>query len=157
MVEGQPAVGEGFLSASAGMNHLTVTYNYFHGNQAITSTEQQADTFVWLDGSPTTARTENTTIRWNRFGASGDCSTLMHLFGGTRVPGQSTAYQGNVYNVSGGLCAAVGVHVNYDNLTLSNNNIIYQEQGFKFHEAGGPPYYTPTTAYIYNNDCRVLG
>jgi Bacterial Ig-like domain (group 2) len=150
---GRPAGGGGgFLFASAGMNNLTVTYNYFHGNQAITSTEQQADTFVWLDGSPTTARTENTTITWNRFGASGDCSTLMHLFGGTKIPGQSTAYQGNVYNVSGGLCAAVGVHVNYDNLTLSSNNIIYQEQGFKFHEAGGPPYYTPTTAYIYNND-----
>jgi hypothetical protein len=30
-----------------------------------------------------------------------------------------------------------GVHVNTDNITISNNQIIYQEQGFKFHEAGG--------------------
>jgi hypothetical protein len=96
--------------------------------------------------------TRGTTVSWNRFGATGDCSALMHLFEGTVIAGQSTAYQSNVYNVFGGLCVAVGVHVNTDNITISNNQIIYQEQGFKFHEAGGSPYFTPTTAYINNND-----
>jgi hypothetical protein len=52
--------------------------------------------------------TRGTTVSWNRFGATGDCSALMHLFGGTVIAGQSTAYQGHVYNVSGGLCAALG-------------------------------------------------
>jgi hypothetical protein len=153
---GQPSGGGGgFLFANPGMNNLTVTYNYIHGNQAITSTGQEADGFIWLDGQPTTARTENTTITWNRFGAAGDCSALMDLFGGNTVGGVKITYQGSSsYNTGGGYCNAVGVHVNTDNLALNNNSIYHQEQGFKFFEGGSsaPNIYTPTKVNITNND-----
>lgn len=56
----------------------------------------------------------------------------------------------------GGYCNAVGVHVNTDNLTISNNSVDTQEQGFKFYEGCSnfpcPDVYKPTNVTITNND-----
>jgi Big-like domain-containing protein len=86
---------------------------------------------------------------------------LMDLFGGGNFCSSSgygsgsspCRYQGgSSYNGSGGYCAAVGIHVNVDNLTISNNSIQTQEQGLKFYEGGNPPLYTPTNIQVNNND-----
>jgi hypothetical protein len=146
------------------MNNLTVTYNWFYGNSALATTAQSADSFVWLDGSETTGRTENATITWNRFGATGsnDCAALMHLFGhgnycqssGYGAGGHSPClYQGNDnYVVDGGRCSAIGVHVNTDNLLIGNNSIQTQEQAVKLYEATSSTNYTSTNIQITNND-----
>jgi hypothetical protein len=155
--------GGGFLYAPPGMNNLTVTYNWFYGNSAIATTTQSADTFIWLDGSPTTARTQNATIAWNRFGAEGstDCAALMHLFGGGNRcqssgygPGGSSPclYQ-DAPDIThgGGSCGAVGVHVNTDDLLITNNSITTQEQPIKLYESAGSDY-TSTNGRIQFND-----
>jgi hypothetical protein len=155
--------GGGFLKASPGMNNLTVTYNWFYGNSAIATTTQSADTFIWLDGSPSTARTQNAKISWNRFGAEGstDCAALMHLFGGGNrcqssgygSGGSSLClYQGaSDITHGGGSCGAVGVHVSTDDLLIINNSIATQEQPIKLYEANGGAY-TSTNVKIQYND-----
>ena len=161
--------GGGFLIAPPGMNNLTVTYNWFYGNQAQIDNMPipDPDTFIWLDGAPgPTTHTQNATISWNRFGRTGsnDCSNLMNLFGSSSHLCQSSGYgKGNSagcqyqgtgdYSHGGGGCAAVGIHVSTDNLLLSNNSVQTQEQGFKIFEGGYPsPVYSPTNLQINNND-----
>ena len=51
MEETHRAAAAGSCYAPAGMNNLTVTYNWFYGNSAIQAATQQADSFIWLDGS----------------------------------------------------------------------------------------------------------
>lgn len=165
--------GGGFLYASPAMNHLTVTYNWFYGNSAIQATSHPSDTFIWFDGSPVvgSTRTTNATITWNRFGFTGssDCANLMNVLGGNNacvnngsgggyVLGGSAQcwYQdNNVEKSSGGYCAAVGIHVNSDNFTLSNNSVQTQEQAFKFFigcGGGCPDNYKPTNVTMNAND-----
>ena len=192
---GNPAGGGGgFLYVPAGMNNLTVTYNWLYGNSAVQTASNIADAFIWMDGSSVvgSTRTRNTNISWNRFGRTGssDCANLMNVLGGPVDPGSyagglrcsqsggltyPVAGHGNVpagYGGSGsaiclyqdgdteknvgGYCTAVGVHVNTDNLTLSNNSIQTQEQGFKFFEGCSnfpcPDVYKPTNVTVTNND-----
>lgn len=171
---GNPAGGGGgFLYVPSGMNNLTVQWNVMFGVSAIQTTTQASDSFIWMDGSPTSARTQNATIRWNKFGQTGDCGTsttgIMNLFGGgtnnctssgynLSGPSGGTSpclYQGSTnWEPGGGYCAAVGVHVNTDNLTISNNSIGPLEQGMKFFEGGSkaPNIYTPTNLTVNAND-----
>lgn len=67
--------GGGFIHVNLGANNYTQQYNYIHGNMAIQTTQQRPDTHVYLDGGYSSTHTQNTLIRWNRFGStgSGDC------------------------------------------------------------------------------------
>lgn len=148
-----PGGGGGFLFVPAGMNNLTVQWNWFYGNSALQTTQQNADTFIWLDGNWTGSHTQNTTIKFNRFGftGSGDCggpTGLMTLYGGGGGPGTcsssgyaprtggSTCLYQNAPNLNagGGACAAFGLHNNTDNFTFTNNAIQEQEQGGKCYK-----------------------
>lgn len=166
--------GGGFIFVPQGMNNLTVQWNVMYGVSAIQTSTQESDSFIWLDGPQGgTPRTQNTTIIFNKFGAAGDCGSsttgLMNLFGGgtnncsssgynTTGPTGGTSpclYQGAVnYEPGGGYCAAVGIHVNTDNLVISNNSIGPLEQGLKFFEGGSaaPNIYTPTNVTVNAND-----
>jgi hypothetical protein len=183
--------GGGALFVPATMNNLTFQYNYVHGNSAVQSASNLADSLVWLDGSNVAGspRTTGATIRWNRFGHAGssDCANLMNVIGagtppssgdrkcaqtgsltyplsGTNVPsgygGSGTAlcmYQDNDTEKNvGGFCNAVGVHVNVDNLVISNNSVDTMEQGFKFFEGCTnfpcPDVYKPGPITVTNND-----
>lgn len=160
--------GGGFIHVPPGMNNLDVTYNWFYGNSALQTTQQSADAFIWLDGSSSSSRTQNTTIQWNRFGRSGsnDCAQLMDLLGGGGGPGtcnsngyapptgtRTCLYQGGSnLNSSGGSCAAVGVHAITDGLVISNNSISHQEQGFKFFEGVTTDTNGSTNSTVCNND-----
>jgi hypothetical protein len=162
--------GGGFLYMPQGMNNLTVQYNWFYGNSAIQQATQIADSFIWMDGSNITGstRTENTKILWNRFGfmGSNDCANLMNVLGGNSACDSTgynlggthaCLYQGGVGEKDeGGYCAAVGDHVNTDDLNISNNTVSHQEQGFKFFEGCTSPgctdVYTPTNVTVANND-----
>jgi Bacterial Ig-like domain (group 2) len=147
--------GGGFLFVAPGMNNLTVINNWFYGNNAIAAATQEADSVIWLDGSPMlgSTRTQNTLITWNRFGklGSADCGILMNTLGGNGYP-----YQGNASEKDdGGYCNATGVHVNVDNFTFSNNAIQTQEQGIKFFEGvtyPNPNVYQPTNINVIAND-----
>lgn len=156
---GQPSGGGGgFLFVPAGMNNLTVVYNFFYGVSAIQTTTQQADTFLYMgSGSTSAAHIQNATIQWNRFGymGSGDCggngsgggnTGLMNLYGGGNFcsgsgyapPSGSTAclYQGaQDITHGGGSCGGIGVNNNFDNLTIKNNTFAELEQPMKFYEA----------------------
>ena len=166
---GQPSGGGGgFLYVPSGMNNLSVLWNWFHGNSALQTTQQGADAFIWLDGSTSSSRTQNTTIQWNRFGqlGSNDCAQLMDLFGGGGGAGtcspngyapptgtSSCLYQGGSnLNSAGGSCAAVGVHSLTDNLVISNNSVQTQEQGFKFFENVTTDSNGSTNSTVCNND-----
>jgi hypothetical protein len=147
--------GGGFLFVSSGMNNLTVTYNWFYGNSATANT-QAADSLIWLDGVDTNGatRTQNTTITWNRFGYTGsnDCAYLMNLLGGS-----SSGYQNGTDEKSdGGYCNAVGIHVNTDDLKISNNDVNTMEQAFKWFEDCGtascPDAFKPTNTIVNAND-----
>ncbi|HEY3836276.1 MAG TPA: Ig-like domain-containing protein [Bryobacteraceae bacterium] len=155
--------GGGFLYVPAGMNNLTVTYNWLYGNSAIASTTQFPDTTVWLDGEVTSTRTSGVTIKWNRFGnaATNDCAGLMNLYGGGNfcsssgygTGSSSCLYQGaQDITHGGGSCGGVGVHVNTDNLNISNNSFQHLEQPLKLYEAPGTAQWSSTNTNIQYND-----
>ena len=155
--------GGGFFFVPAGMNNLTVTYNWFYGNSAIASTSQFPDTSVWLDGDVSSARTAGVTIKWNRFGnaSTNDCAALMNLYGGGNHCSSSgygagsspCLYQGaQDITHGGGSCGGVGVHVNTDNLNISNNSFEHLEQPLKLYEAPGNGRWTSNNTLIQYND-----
>lgn len=179
---GNPSSGGGFLHVPAGMNHLTVQYNYFHGTSAVQTASNSADSMIWLDGSNIlgSTRTQNTLIQYNRFGTpnSNDCAGLMNAIGGVNAcvnNGSGGGYNlggsaqcwyqdNNTEKSVGGYCNGVGVHVNFDNLTISNNTFAHLEQGMKFYEGCEPQppatfcpdQYKPTNAVITNNDFNQI-
>ncbi len=155
--------GGGFLFVPAGMNNLTVIYNWFYGNSAIASTTQFPDTTVWLDGDVSSARTAGVTIKWNRFGnaATNDCAALMNLYGGGNHCSSSgygsgsspCLYQGAQDTThGGGSCGGVGVHVNTDSLNISNNSFEHLEQPLKLYEAPGTAQWSSTKTIVQYND-----
>jgi hypothetical protein len=166
--------GGGFLNVPPGMNHLTVQWNWLYGVSAIQAAGQSADSIIWMDGVDTSGatRTQNTTIRFNRLGTSGsnDCLNLMNVIGGNNacdssgynLGGTNTClYQdGAGEKEAGGYCAAVGIHVKTDNLTISNNAIAHLEQGLKFFEGCGtvtcPDQFDPTNLVVSGNDFNQI-
>jgi len=58
---------------------MTVSNNYFHGNQGSASNPDFIDSLVYFDGNAGSAVSEDDTVLWNIFGGPGtnDCSNLM--------------------------------------------------------------------------------
>lgn len=113
-----------YASNAGGVNNLTISFNYFHGNNWNGSGECNYCTLIYFDGNTGTNAPAHSgdTISWNRFGANGDCASVMSNF----------SYGG--YTGDGGYCAAVAWHNNMSNLAVTNNFIYYQEEGIKGQE-----------------------
>ena len=126
-----------YATNAGGVNNLTISYNYFHGNNWNGSGECYGCELILFDGNGTPAHS-NDTVSWNRLGASGDCAGVMSNF----------SYGG--FTGDGGYCTAVGWHNNMSNFTVSNNFIYYQEEGIKGHE--GPIDYNCVNCLIQAND-----
>lgn len=126
------SLGGSCLYVPANAANVTVTENYLHGNQTVGTNccgDQQHDAMIYLDGSNPGTNTQNVSITWNRFGATGDCSNIMNING--------PPYKGTSPDGGGGECAAIGVHGGVTNLTVQNNSVYQQEQGFKMYEGSG--------------------
>jgi hypothetical protein len=114
-----------YATNAGGVSNLTISFNYFHGNQGPLSGEDFGAPLIFFDGGSSAAFDANDTVSWNRFGANGDCSNLMNNL---TYPG----FQGD-----GGYCNATGYHTNMSNFVFSNNFVYYQEEGFKGYESTG--------------------
>jgi Bacterial Ig-like domain (group 2)/Chitobiase/beta-hexosaminidase C-terminal domain len=152
---GEPAAGGGgFLYLAPSTSNLTIQNNFIHGNQANTSYDDEYDTLIWFDGVDTATPSQydnNNTIAWNIFGSTNDgtatnadCGAIADLL----------YYQGGYYDQIGGYCAALGLHSSTNNLTVTNNIIQYQEEGFKLFEGGsvtGQLFYDSNLNFTYND------
>ena len=127
-----------YVTSAGGVSNLTISYNYFHGNNWNGSGECFGCIMVLFDGAyPNGSTTDsNDTVSWNRFGANSDCASVMGTF----------SYSG--YIGDGGYCAAIAWHTNMANLTVSNNSIYYQEEGIKGFEGA----WTCTNCLLQAND-----
>jgi hypothetical protein len=161
----QPSSGGGSIYVpDAPYSNLTLEYNYFHGNQEVYPYacgsagnqyfcyEDQNSTLVYLDGDTGNSGVSagpvntNTTIEYNVFGnpVPGDCSNVMAWIGGV-INGNSWAG----YDVTGGECGALGVHISTTNLTFEYNIVQQQEQPLKFYEGGSA---APNLFYQVNDN-----
>ena len=111
-----------YATSSGGVSNLTISYNYFHGNNWNASGECFGCSLIEFDGSASATVDTGDTVSWNRLGANGDCASVMSNF----------SYSG--YTGDGGFCSAISWHTNMTNMTLSNNFIYYQEEGIKGYE-----------------------
>ena len=139
-----------YATNSGGVNNLTISFNYFHGNnwQADSGVPYgsgaQSSIMVLFDGGGTADTGD--TVSWNRFGANGDCSGVVSNMTYSGFP--TSGGTGD-----GGFCTAVAWHGDMTNFTVSNNFIYYQEQGIKgFEGAGSGPNYTCANCLIQYND-----
>jgi hypothetical protein len=110
----------------AGTSNVTISYNYFHGNQGSTSAPNSYDGLVYFDGNSGSSVDNNITVSWNTFGQTSmaACSNLM------------TAYY-NGLSGNGGYCVGLGLHNGFNNLLVSNNIFQFMEQGAKVFENQG--------------------
>jgi Chitobiase/beta-hexosaminidase C-terminal domain len=137
----QPDGGGAIYLPQGGGSNVSIEYNYFYGNQANASSGNSQDTFIWIDGQePTFNIWTNVNISWNQFGSNGDCSNVMSSFN----------YDGGYAN-NGGQCAAIGIHANTTNLTIKNNSVYYQEEGFKCYEGSTTASQPSQYYYMQNN------
>ena len=121
-----PSGGQAIYATNAGgVSNLTISFNYFHGNQGPVTGENFGANLILFDGGASAAFDANDTVSWNRFGANGDCSNLM----------SNLTYAG--YTGDGGFCNATGYHTNMSNFVFSNNFVYHQEEGFKGYESTG--------------------
>ena len=121
-----PSGGQAIYATNAGgVSNLTISFNYFHGNQGPVTGENFGANLILFDGGASAAFDANDTVSWNRFGANGDCSNLM----------SDLTYAG--YTGDGGFCNATGYHTNMSNFVFSNNFVYHQEEGFKGYESTG--------------------
>jgi hypothetical protein len=160
----RPGTGGGAIYlAQEGISNLTISYNYFHGNQ-LPYPKLSADgtyydafevsaTHIYLDGYTHGKTDTNITITYNIFGnpVAGDCSGVMQWTGGM-LANPSDKYYG--YDSTGGSCGALGVHINTINLIFEYNIIQQQEQPIKFYEGGKTPdeFFYQTGDHIQYND-----
>lgn len=133
---GQPSGGGGgaINFPTGGGSNVTITNNYFFGNWASITTGHQYDGFLYFDGTQGGNTWTNVTVSWNGFGAATDCNPIMGLF----------SYQGGSYDGAGGFCSAIGMHSNMASMSIHNNTVYHQEQGFKGFEGG------TTVGTVYN-------
>jgi hypothetical protein len=123
---GQPSPDGGqALYFPAGTSNMTVSYNFFQGNQGNTTNPQFVDGLVYFDGDSSATVSANNTISWNIFGNPflSDCSNLMTNY--TYPSGY------------GGLCSGLGIHNGMSNLVVENNIFQFEEQGMKIYETTG--------------------
>jgi hypothetical protein len=118
--------GGGFIYVPAGANHLIIMQNYIHGMN-VPSSDSYGDqntqaNGIYLDGSGTSALTQNISITLNEFGTEtyqGDCGGAMT--------------EQNTEN-GGGFCNGVGIHSQTNNVSIDHNIFQYLEQGAKSYE-----------------------
>jgi hypothetical protein len=125
---GQPSPDGGqILYFPAGTSNMTVSNNYFHGNQGNATDPEFIDSLVYFDGYLGSPISSDDTITWNIFGGpnTNDCSNLMDNY----------TYSGLGGN--GGMCNGLGLHSGFENLLVENNIFQYMEQGMKVYEATG--------------------
>jgi hypothetical protein len=125
---GQPSPDGGqILYFPAGTSNMTVSHNYFHGNQGNPSNPSFIDGLVLFDGSSNSVVSSDDTITWNIFGGpnTNDCSNLMNNY---KYPGLGG---------DGGYCVGLGLHNGFENLVVENNIFQYLEQGMKVFEHQG--------------------
>ncbi len=146
-----------------GINNLTISYDYFHGNQmpipALSADGSYYDDFdisatqIYLDGYTHGKTDSNITITYNIFGdpKPGDCSGVMKWIG-DKLSNPRDKFYG--YDATGGTCGALGVHISTANLTFEYNIVQQQEQPLKFYEGGKTPdeFFYQTNDLIEYND-----
>lgn len=129
--------GGGALYFPSGNSNVTIQFDYFYGNQTtnLTCCGAQQDTLVWFDGSNPGTNAQNDTVSWNRFGASGNCSNIMHNVNSCNPSTQNCtttpSYQGSSAALTGGYCGGVGIHTGATNLLVDHNVFYSMEQGIK--------------------------
>ena len=123
-------------AAAGGVSNLTISYNYFHGNNWNGRGECFGCILILFDGSASATTDSGDTVSWNRLGANGDCAGVMGTF----------SYPG--YIDDGGYCTAIGWHTNMANMTMNNNSIYYQEEGIKGFEGN---WTCPSCQISYND------
>jgi hypothetical protein len=138
--EPQPNGGQ-VLHFPPGTSNVTISDNYFFGNQATADQENFNAPLVYFDGDPNAAVDSNITVSWNIFGQNtyGDCSNLMQDF-----------YSG--LSGDGGYCVGLGIHNGMSNLAVENNIFQFMEQGAKVFEAQG----ACVSCYFEYNDFNNL-
>jgi hypothetical protein len=161
---GRPRSGGGAVYVSKeGISNLTISYDYFHGNQlpvpALSADGTYYDDFdisatqIYLDGYTHGKTDTNVTITYNIFGdpKPGDCSGVMQWIGGMLGNPHDKFYG---YDATGGTCGALGVHISTANLTFEYNIMQQQEQPLKFYEGGKTPdeFFYQTNDLIEYND-----
>ena len=109
--------------------------NYFHGNQGVGNDGPQVTSLDYFDGNQSASADTNISITWNRFGSTGDCSTIMNVH---------TNYDGD--------CNGVSFHTPGSNITVNNNIFYYQENELKFYEGTGNGMYRCLTCTVEYND-----
>jgi hypothetical protein len=145
----RPRSGGGAIYvAQEGVSNLTISYNYFHGNQLPYPTLSADGTYydafdtnathIYLDGYTHGKTDTGITITYNIFGnpVAGDCSGVMQWIGGMLANPHDKFYG---YDATGGSCGALGVHINTINLIFEYNILQQQEQPVKFYEGGKTP------------------
>jgi hypothetical protein len=136
--------GGGCIYIPAGTSNLTITDNYFYGNQGNAGGGNYlGDSMVYFDGSSSATVDSNDTVTWNQFGQSGDCSNLMSNYSYAGLGG------------NGGFCNGLGVHNGMSNLIIRNNIFSYQEQGMKVYENQGECVNCYIEYNDYNNIHRI--
>jgi len=160
----RPRSGGGAVyAAQEGVSNLTISYNYFHGNQlpypALSADGTYYDdydksaTLIYLDGYTHGKTDTNITITYNIFGnpVPGDCSGVMQWIGGM-LSNPADRFYG--YDATGGSCGALGVNISTINLTFEYNILQQQEQPMKFYEGGKTPdqfFYQANDRIEYND------
>ncbi len=121
----QPSGGQ-VVYFPAGYSNVTITDNYFYGNQAQQNQENFNAPLVFFDGNSSATVDNNITVTWNIFGQThmSACSNLMQAY-----------YQG--LSGDGGYCVGLGLHDGFNNLVVENNIFQFMEQGLKVFEGQG--------------------
>jgi hypothetical protein len=118
--------GGGGLYVPANNSNLSVSYNWFYGNQTVGTSccGDPHDSLIWMDGNNPANNAQNDAFSWNRFGSTNGCSNIMSNISGS-------SYQGGSAGSVGGYCAGLGIHTGATNLVVENNDFYYLEQGTK--------------------------
>ncbi len=121
----RPTNGGGFIYVTSGTTNLLISNNYIHGNNAAAYAENINEGGVVLDGTTSSAVTQNVTITLNEFGPEslGDCGYPGGAMGETNTEG------------GGGFCAGVLLLAQTKNVTITSNWFHNLEQGAKIIEA----------------------
>jgi hypothetical protein len=143
---GQPSPDGGqILYFPSGTSNMTVSHNYFHGNQGNAVNPEFNDSLVYFDGNANSPVSNDDSVTWNIFGGptTNDCSNLMKNYSYSGLGG------------NGGMCNGLGLHNGFENLLVENNIFQYMEQGMKVYEHTGQCVNCVIEYNDYNNIHRI--
>jgi Chitobiase/beta-hexosaminidase C-terminal domain len=167
---GRPKSGGGAVYVgNRGYSHLSILYNYFHGNQEIVpevrgeaggqywAYDDPSANLILLDGVQGGATDKDIKIQYNIEGNPdpGDCSHLMNFVGGNIYASGCVDERGSPkkcfkgYDVTGSFCSAITMRGNFTDFSYEYNVVQQQEQGIKGVEGGnGKP---PSNLFVIIN------